>query len=331
MRSERPLAVLLAVIVPAFLGIVHLLWRAGRSHPVPWSSPALAVSLFVLGLLLVPYALLSLPSVVEHLRRIVDGRPITSLVLAGAFLPPYALYWGFAGDARTAGLAGFGLYVGGTATLAALLPRGRARWAGDLAVVSVVWLPVELRWLDRSFPWPPNGAGRILCGVLALDLLLYLMLVVRRDDGVGYHFGLRAADLRTALAAFALFSLIGIPIGLGSGFLSITGRPPRLDDVAEKVALIFLFTGVPEETLFRGMLQRITARWSGRLWVGLTLASIVFGAAHLDNGPSPDWRYFLLATLAGLAYGWVYQRTGRIGPCALTHTLVDATWKTFFR
>ena len=39
----------------------------------------------------------------------------------------------------------------------------------------------------------------------------------------------------------------------------------------------------------------------------------------------------VLATLAGVAYGWVYQRTGRITASALTHAAVDWVWKLLFR
>ena len=68
------------------------------------------------------------------------------------------------------------------------------------------------------------------------------------------------------------------------------------------------------------------------LWLRLVAASLVFGAAHLDNGPhAPDWRYGVLASLAGLAYGWVYLRTRRILAPAIAHTLVDVTWSLFFK
>jgi membrane protease YdiL (CAAX protease family) len=33
-----------------------------------------------------------------------------------------------------------------------------------------------------------------------------------------------------------------------------------------------------------------------------------------------------LATIAGVAYGWVYVRTGKVTASAITHALVDAVW-----
>jgi hypothetical protein len=44
----------------------------------------------------------------------------------------------------------------------------------------------------------------------------------------------------------------------------------------------------------------------------------------------PDWRYVVLATIAGLAYGLVYQRTQRITASAITHALVDGMWVAMF-
>ncbi|HEU4925821.1 MAG TPA: CPBP family intramembrane glutamic endopeptidase [Vicinamibacterales bacterium] len=45
----------------------------------------------------------------------------------------------------------------------------------------------------------------------------------------------------------------------------------------------------------------------------------------------PDARYVLLATLAGVAYGWVYQVTRRITASAVTHALVDWMWVLLLR
>jgi membrane protease YdiL (CAAX protease family) len=45
--------------------------------------------------------------------------------------------------------------------------------------------------------------------------------------------------------------------------------------------------------------------------------------AHQNNAtagyPAPNWTYAAMATLAGLAYGWVWRRTGKITASAVTH------------
>src|SRR5688572_31601814 len=47
---------------------------------------------------------------------------------------------------------------------------------------------------------------------------------------------------------------------------------------------------------------------------------------HLRLAHLPDVRYVLLATLAGVPYGWLYLATRRITASAVTHALVDWIW-----
>jgi hypothetical protein len=79
-----------------------------------------------------------------------------------------------------------------------------------------------------------------------------------------------------------------------------------------------LFTSAAEEALFRGVIQR---RLQGALppVAGLILAAIIFGAAHYAGGL---WSV-VLATIAGIGYGWVFWRTNRIEASILTHFMVN--------
>jgi CAAX protease family protein len=318
-----------ACIVAATSVAALLLRHAGRIGPR--QGPATLLALAALALAYAPVVALAAESIVQRLRRRLDGHPIASIVLAGAFLIPYCLYWVIPGKARPERLLAMAAYIG-AASLLALLPRtGRRRFLGDALVVLAIWLPVELRWLQGCFPWPAGGAGHLLAGPIGLGLLLYLMLVVRRLDGVGYTLWPRAADLRAAVPAFAAFAVIGIPFGLWTGFLAPRGESPGLLAAGGAAVTVFLFTALPEETLFRGFIQTLLERSAGGRWVALGLASLVFGVAHIDNGPVPDWRYVVLATLAGIAYGWSYLRTGRVLTAALTHLLVDWTWVIFLK
>ena len=75
------------------------------------------------------------------------------------------------------------------------------------------------------------------------------------------------------------------------------------------------------------MMQRFGATWRTLFW-----ASFVFGCAHLDNGPQPlpNWRYMIVATIAGLAYGRVFQKSSSVVSSALLHMMVDWTKHFFF-
>jgi membrane protease YdiL (CAAX protease family) len=134
---------------------------------------------------------------------------------------------------------------------------------------------------------------------------------------------LNRRDVRLALVATFAFALIGAPIGLTTGFLRWNPRPEWVAIVVAPVA-IYLATAIPEEFLFRGLIQNALERLIGR--AALPIASVIFGLAHM-----PDLRYVLLATLAGFAYGWVYSRTRRITAAAITHAVVDWIWVLLLR
>ena len=315
-------------IVPGVAALYFLVRREGLDEG---AAPQVYSALASFALILIPLVLLARHDVVMGLRRFVDGRPGRSLALAGTLLVAYLPYWIFAANSRPPGLLAVLAVLGAAALSAIGVSRRGPADGGDVLVVLVIWLPIELRLLNVAFPWPEGGSGRILAALLGLDCLLFLMLVVRRYDGAGYSFGMKWRDLALAIGAFIVFATIAVPIGLWTGFLAVDRQSPRALELLLGGVMILLITGIPEEVLFRGFLQSFIERWVGHSGAAIAVASVLFGVAHLNNGPTPDWRYFVLATMAGVAYGYVFWKTGRIGPAAITHTLVDLTWTQFFK
>jgi membrane protease YdiL (CAAX protease family) len=94
-----------------------------------------------------------------------------------------------------------------------------------------------------------------------------------------------------------------------------------------------IFTCTAEEALFRGVIQR---RLQGTCWRtgettpralgGLLIAGAVFGTAHFAGG----WSSIVLATIAGVGYGWIYWRTSTIEGSILAHFLLNTTHILFF-
>ena len=90
------------------------------------------------------------------------------------------------------------------------------------------------------------------------------------------------------------------------------------------MALSRVSSHIAEEALFRGVIQRQlqgpeSSGMSSQSVGGLILAAVIFGAAHYAGG---RWSV-VLATIAGLGYGWVFWRTDRIEASILTHFLVN--------
>lgn len=90
------------------------------------------------------------------------------------------------------------------------------------------------------------------------------------------------------------------------------------------------FTCFAEEALFRGMIQRfIQYRFQNvryGKWVAIGIAAILFGGAHYPGG----LRYVLLATIAGLFYGYAYMKTEKIEASIAAHFLVNSIHFVFF-
>jgi hypothetical protein len=93
---------------------------------------------------------------------------------------------------------------------------------------------------------------------------------------------------------------------------------------------IFFFTAVPEELFFRAWVQNLLERRVGRR-AALGIASVVFGLSHFNKRSAHfNWRYVLLATLAGIFYGRAWREQRRVPASAITHTCVDWIWSLWF-
>ena len=175
----------------------------------------------------------------------------------------------------------------------------------------------------------PGGQHLSLAFLVAIDLALFLLAVVRPLRTFDVGVGLSARDVGIALAAVAVLAVVAIPGGFALGFLSVESRWLGLAHGVARLIGLIVFVGLPEELLFRGTVQEALSRlWSPR--TGWIAASIVFGLVHLPkHAPPLNWRYAILAALAGLAYGWVYRKTGRLWAAAVTHGTVDWIWSMF--
>jgi len=210
----------------------------------------------------------------------------------------------------------------------------REEWPWDALSILLLWLPLE-------FPAP---AGRLIAkhaqGFLhsvaygvAILLALLLFACYRRTVGMKYNLPRGWRDVRVALVGFALTAPILAVVGIAIGFIPLPHLPTATAGrMASAAAIIFAATALPEEILFRSLIQNLLMQRFGSGTRTLLVAALIFGAAHLDNGPQPlpNWRYMILATIAGLAYGKVFQKSSTVLSSTLFHALVDWTKHHFF-
>jgi uncharacterized protein len=203
-------------------------------------------------------------------------------------------------------------------------------YAALLLIALPAMLPVPSRLLYRVFPYPPS-LTHTLAILMALSTAVAAFVLVRRLDGVGYAVTCGRGFFVNFALHFAMFAAIAIPLGLTMGFLNWGPSLGRARNSPLTVLGILFFTAWPEELLFRGLLQNLVSRSLKNQWAGLIVASIIFGFSHIVHAPFPNWKYVLLATIAGLFYGHVWMRTRSLLPGAFVHALVDISWHILFR
>jgi membrane protease YdiL (CAAX protease family) len=199
----------------------------------------------------------------------------------------------------------------------------------DYAVILIIWLPVEFRWMYRLFPYPSQLTHTFTI-LLALNTAIAAFLFVRRLDGVGYAVEWGRGFAWAVIFNFVVLALIVIPLGQALRFIHYAPTHASLTHAPLVGAEILVFTAWPEEFLFRGLLQNILSRSLRNRYAGWIVASIIFGFSHILHAPFPNWKYVLLATIAGLFYGRAWMKTGSIFPGTIVHALVDTTWFALF-
>ena len=261
----------------------------------------------------------------------VDRMPLPLRLLSPAALcVPYVLVATSQGTFRW---DWFALYALLPVAVAALLSQARVidqtqrgNWR-DLVVLAALGLAVDLRWFESA--WPAHLA--VFNKMLLLDAGIYGFILVRRLDGVGFDLRLRLSDVRTGLREFGWYAPVAIALGLGLGFLHFHAAWPRSLTLAGALLFTFAFIAVPEELFFRGWLQNLLERRLGRTAALLTTA-VLFGLAHFNKRAAHfNWRYVVLAALAGIFYGRAWRRDRRVGASAITHACVDTVWSQWLR
>ena len=307
-----------AIAAGLFVFAIAAFWTRNSTRVAPESAMA---ALLFFGALTGGTLSLSVERWRERLRGLQSSFLVTALAAPVAITAAIAIYSEVVGLSVAPRAVAFGVYLMLPAIVAATRERNDPSPARVLVAATALWLPIEFDVLPALRLPPPDGFRAV--PLVGLTNGLFLFLVACPLAQIGYAFLLRGRDLRTAVLAALVFAVAAVPIGLGTGFLE---WHPRADlaTIAAAPFAIYLATAVPEEFLFRGLIQNALQRLIGR--AGLPIAAIIFGFAHL-----PDLRYVLLATLAGLAYGWVYARTRRITASAVTHAAVNWIWLLLLR
>jgi membrane protease YdiL (CAAX protease family) len=285
---------------------------------------------------LTTFAFLLLVTLVLAARGVAEGvagkfGPGAGLLLGASVFLAYMVY-----------LVGTGTFaVGRAGAIAGLIfvplalavsSRGAAAgtWQ-DFVTVAGVWVFVKFGPSHWLWPYPGARLAYVMTVLMAVTSALASFLLVRRLKGVGYSIGWEKGWAGYILGSFVVFALIAIALGTAIHFIAFAPQWSKWSTFVGLSLAILMFTAWPEELLFRGLLQNLLARASKSELAGWWTASMLFGFSHITNLGFPNWRYVILASIAGLFYGWTWRKTGSIFASALVHAGVDATWHFLFR
>ena len=285
---------------------------------------------------LTTFAFLLLVTLVLAARGVAEGvagkfGPGAGLLLGASVFLAYMVY-----------LVGTGTFaVGRAGAIAGLIfvplalavsSRGAAAgtWQ-DFVTVAGVWVFVKFGPSHWLWPYPGGRLAYVMTVLMAVTSALASFLLVRRLKGVGYSIGWGKGWAGHVWGSFLVFALIAVALGTGIRFIAFAPQWSKWSTFVGLSLAILMFTAWPEELLFRGLLQNLLARASKSELAGWWTASMLFGFSHITNLGFPNWRYVILASIAGLFYGWTWRKTGSIFASALVHAGVDATWHFLFR
>ncbi len=329
-HSAIPVRTVAAATI-SFLALLAAIWfAAAHFHVLDTTGGSRATFLVSFVLLLAPFWAVGFGAA-DPLRRLLSARWARVLapgLLVSSYLvfslPRAEFQWRY-----VAWLAGVPIAV---AVLLEFFSRDRPdsritlQWP-DLVALALLGVPIVMRWLQPAYPHPALSA---MPKLLYTDAALYGFLVVRRLDNVGYDFRPRWRDLTVGLRELLLFA----PFGIGLGFLlHFIGFHPVRPGAWELIAgwiTTFILVAIPEELFFRGILLNLLERRLGPR-TALIISAVVFGLSHFNKRAVFNWRYVVLASIAGIFYGRAWRNRHRLFTSGITHASVDVIWGTWFK
>ncbi len=219
------------------------------------------------------------------------------------------------------------LGLGGMAALFVVLSPALARRRhGWLWLAALAAAPILLKTFRLFYP-PAGGLRMEFLGQLMW--IRTTVITVLRDlhpEGAGFGFWPQTREWKTGFLYFVFLLPVAAVLAWATGFAHPAWPQEPWLWTAGKAAATFFgilwVVALSEEFFFRGLLQPR---------IGLWAASALFGLAHLGFREFPNWRFALVAGVAGVFYGLAFRAGGGIRASMVTHALTVVLWRTFFR
>lgn len=196
----------------------------------------------------------------------------------------------------------------------------------EVLALLALGLPLDARWYEADFQEKfPGDYGWWALVVAFVALASWGAL--RESPVLGWR-PPKKRDLAVALVALAGLAAVLVPVGLATGFLETHGPRHDAREIALEVVGTLVTIALPEEVLFRGVLDGGLRAGCGRPLASLVVSSLLFGLWHWPRETHlPDQlAYVGFASVAGVVYALAYRKADGLPAAVLVHTLVDVTW-----
>lgn len=251
-------------------------------------------------------------------------------ILVALWCIPYLIYSTGTGDFRWVALLRLVAVALPLVAIYQLLPvRDVSRFCGQDAAVAVLLIAAVLGHALRdvwNVPLNLDFLGRLFLIVAGAWCWVFL----RPLPWLGYDFFISPKVCKAAALNFIYFAVIAIPLGMTLHFIRWNPHWRGFATFGSDYLEIFLFVALLEELFFRGFLQTLISGSLKSEWKGQAIVACLFGLFHILHAPFPNWRYVVLATVAGWFYGSAFRQGGNLIAPALTHAMVDTAWRTWF-
>ncbi|HET7215743.1 MAG TPA: CPBP family intramembrane glutamic endopeptidase [Terriglobia bacterium] len=292
----------------------------------PWRLAAL---LECLALMLGVFVAFTYTDFIRELQKWTHASLLLAILIPFSLLVPYLVLAFSTSTFSCLALGKLGAYIAVPTFL--LLPNRRyyaeaATWRDFVAMFSL-GLPVSAGWLSGIWVWPEDIY--IFRPIFCVCVGAYAFLVIRNLKDAGYKLLFKKGDFTEGSINLIGFIVLAIPLGLVLHFIHPHAHHVNLFGFVADFVGVYLSVAIPEEFLFRGILQNLLMKTfkpphHGRN--GLLVAAVIFGLSHLHHAPVPNWRYAIMATVAGLFYGNAWRVQKRTSASAFTHAMVDTIW-----
>jgi hypothetical protein len=208
------------------------------------------------------------------------------------------------------------------------LPR---RWYADVGFLLLMAGVVLSKVFARIYVGPHEDLpGSTLGFLMWIRLGVVAALLFRRMEGVGFGLLPTRREWTVGALHYLYFLPFAVALTLGLKFQDVrVSNMPWWMILATFLAMLWV-VALGEEFFFRGLLLQWLRAWTGRESLALVATSVLFGLVHLPFRQFPNWKFAIIAAIAGWFYGRAYLKTGSIRAAMVAHALTNVTWKVFF-